>query len=96
MDGPFPCTDYICAKCTLSVEQNREERSFRHPRCHPKKWGKGGGRGRLTFECDLTPTCLTWAESCLLLNSEIKPTAVVVLDTPVPVRSLKLSNIEPG
>ncbi len=25
-----------------------------------------------------------------------KPTAVVVLDTPVPVRSLKLSNIEPG
>ncbi len=27
---------------------------------------------------------------------QLKPTAVVVLDTPVPVRSLKLSNIEPG
>ncbi len=32
----------------------------------------------------------------LVVFCTIKPTAVVVLDTPVPVRSLKLSNIEPG
>ncbi len=30
------------------------------------------------------------------LKKEPRPTAVVVLDTPVPIRSLKLSNIEPG